>query len=92
MQRELTIYVISDSIGETGELIASAAVRQFTESYEIKRYPYIVSEDQIKNIFDEAEVGKSLIIYTTVSEKFRPRPQNLDWENIQLFLKKLEIL
>ncbi len=71
MHRKLTIYVISDSIGETGELIASAAVRQFTESYEIKRYPYIVSEDQIKNIFDEAEVGKSLIIYTTVSEKTR---------------------
>lgn len=71
MQRELTIYVISDSIGETGELIASAAVRQFTENYEIKRYPYIVSEDQIRGIFDEAEVGKSLIIYTTVSEKTR---------------------
>ena len=71
MDRKLTIYVISDSIGETGELIARAAVRQFTENYEIKRYPFIVSEDQIKDIFDEAEVGKSLIIYTTVSEKTR---------------------
>ncbi|OLS03364.1 pyruvate, water dikinase regulatory protein [Tissierella creatinophila] len=71
MERKLTIYVISDSIGETGELIARAAVRQFTENYEIKRYPYIVSENQIKGIFDEAEVGKSLIIYTTVSEKTR---------------------
>nr|WP_300002227.1 pyruvate, water dikinase regulatory protein [Tissierella sp.] len=71
MDRKLAIYVISDSIGETGELIARAAVRQFTEDYEIKRYPYIVSEDQIKDIFDEAEIGKSLIIYTTVSEKTR---------------------
>lgn len=71
MQRELTIYVISDSIGETGELIASAAVRQFTENYEIRRYPYMISEDQIRAIFEQAEVGRSLIIYTTVSEKTR---------------------
>lgn len=69
MERKLTIYVISDSIGETGELIARAAVRQFTEDYEIRRYPFIVSEEQIKEVFDEAEVDKSLIIYTTVSER-----------------------
>ena len=68
---KLTVYVISDSIGETGELIARAAVRQFTENYEVKRYPYIVSEEQIKEVFDEAEVDRSLIIYTTVSEKTR---------------------
>lgn len=71
MEDKLTIYVISDSIGETGELIARAAVRQFTDAYDIKRYPYIVSEDQIRGIFDEAEAGRSLIIYTTVSEKTR---------------------
>src|SRR5690606_22891959 len=71
MDIKLTIYVVSDSIGETGELIARAAVRQFTENYEIKRYPFIVSEEQIKGVFDEAEAGKSLIIYTTVSERTR---------------------
>lgn len=71
MEKKLTIYVISDSIGETGELIARAAVRQFTEDYEIKRYPFVVSEEQIKEVFDEAESGRSLIIYTTVSEKTR---------------------
>lgn len=71
MDEKLTIYVISDSIGETGEVIARAAVRQFTEDYEIIRYPYIVNEDQIRGIFDVAESGRSLIIYTTVSEKTR---------------------
>ncbi len=71
MQNKLIVYVISDSIGETGELIARASVRQFTEDYEIKRYPYIINEEQIKEVFDEAVVGRSLIIYTTVSEKTR---------------------
>lgn len=70
MNKLMTIYVISDSIGETGELIARAAIKQFTpDNYEIKRYPYIVGEEQIKDIFEEAESGNSMIVYTTVSER-----------------------
>ena len=66
----ITIYVISDSIGETGELIARAAIRQFRpERYEIRRYPYVVTNEEIKEIFEEAETGLSLVLYTTVSEK-----------------------
>ena len=37
----LKIYIISDSIGETGEQIAKASIRQFeVDDYEIKRFPY----------------------------------------------------
>ncbi|MDR7870164.1 MAG: pyruvate, water dikinase regulatory protein [Tissierellaceae bacterium] len=72
MEPQIIIYVLSDSIGETGELIAKAAVRQFIPSnFEIKRYPYIVGEDQIKEIFEDAKNYKSIIIYTTVSERNR---------------------
>lgn len=72
MDSKITIYVISDSIGETGELIARAAIKQFIpDSYEIRRYAYIEREEQLKEIFDEAKLSKSLIIYTTVSEKTR---------------------
>lgn len=72
MEPQITIYVMSDSIGETGELIAKAAVRQFIPSnFQIKRYPYIVGEDQIKGIFDDARKRDSIIIYTTVSEHNR---------------------
>lgn len=72
MDTDITIYVISDSIGETGELIASAAVRQFiSKNYRIKKYPYIVSKSQIEEIFQDAILGKSMIIYTTVSEETR---------------------
>lgn len=72
MDRPLTIYVISDSIGETGEQIAKAAVRQFVPAgFDIRRFPYITGKEQIKEIFNEAIKDNSLIIYTTVSEETR---------------------
>ncbi len=72
MEKLITIYVVSDSIGETGELIARAAVRQFIpKGFEIRRYPFIVGEDQIKDIFKDAATRKSMVVYTTVSEKNR---------------------
>lgn len=66
----LTIYVISDSIGETGELIARAAIKQFdVNDYQVRRFPYVVTNKEIAEIFDEAEEGLSIVIYTTVSEE-----------------------
>jgi regulator of PEP synthase PpsR (kinase-PPPase family) len=70
MSKDITIYVISDSIGETGELIGRAAIRQFiSEKFEIRRYPYVASEEQIRDIFHEAMQGISIILYTTVQVK-----------------------
>ena len=67
MNKTLILYVLSDSIGETGELIARAAAKQFiTESYEIRKYPFISDEKEIREIFDEAVTGGSIFLYTTV--------------------------
>lgn len=72
MEDHIKLYAISDSIGETGELIARAAIKQFiAEKYEIRRYPYIETEKQIYEVFDDARLYKSIIIYTTVSENNR---------------------
>lgn len=72
MEDYIKLYAVSDSIGETGELIARAAIKQFIpDKYEIKRYPYIETEKQILEIFDDAKLSKSIIIYTTVSEENR---------------------
>ncbi|WP_308534172.1 pyruvate, water dikinase regulatory protein [uncultured Peptoniphilus sp.] len=64
----LVIYVISDSVGETGELIAKASARQFeSENYEIRRYPYHNSIDQISPLLEEAaKLKNALIVYTNV--------------------------
>ena len=67
------IYVISDSVGETGELIAKSSVKQFESyNYEIKRYPYHNSVEQIEPILEEASKHKkSLIVYTNVVQETR---------------------
>ncbi|HSH35351.1 pyruvate, water dikinase regulatory protein [Schnuerera sp.] len=72
MDKNITIYVLSDSIGETGEQVARAAVSQFSpEKYEVRRFPYITVEEQIKEVFEEAMSEKSIIIYTIVIDKLR---------------------
>ena len=61
----LMVYVISDSIGETGELIAKASVKQFdTTEFMIKRFPYTNTVDQIKPLLEEAaQHKKALVVY-----------------------------
>lgn len=64
---DITIFVLSDSIGETGTKLARACVAQFPNCvYEIKRYPYIISKDQILDAINEAREVPSVIIYSTV--------------------------
>ena len=72
MDKNIIIYVLSDSIGETGEQVARAAISQFNpEKYEIRRFPYITDEDQIIEVLEEAKNERSVIIYTIVIEKLR---------------------
>lgn len=78
----LTVYVLSDSIGETGELIAKAAAKQFiTENYEIKKYPFMDDKDGIRDIFKEAVSGESLFIYTTVLSEIKDLIDSLGEEH-----------
>ncbi|WDV44514.1 kinase/pyrophosphorylase [Clostridiaceae bacterium M8S5] len=67
MKSNIVVYVLSDSIGETGEQVAKAAMSQFnTGNYEIRRFPYITDEEQIKEIVDEAKHEKCIILFTIV--------------------------
>ena len=69
----LMVYVISDSIGETGELIAKASVKQFdTTEFMIKRFPYTNTVDHIKPLLEEAaQHKKALVVYTNVDAETR---------------------
>lgn len=66
-----TIYIISDSLGDTGENVVKAAVSQFDiGSYEIKKIPYIMELADLKSILDETKGNSSCIIfYTLVDQK-----------------------
>ena len=66
------IFVISDSIGETAELVARAAASQFNfDSKDIKRISYVTDKQAIDNIIEDAADYHSVIVYTLLSEELR---------------------
>lgn len=65
------LYAISDSIGETAQQVAKAAISQFDikeESYDIKRFPYVSSKEVLLEILKSAKNENAIIVYTLVSE------------------------
>ncbi len=67
-----TIFLISDSTGETAEYITSAALSQFSKAETfIVRRRYIRTEEQIEDVMKEAKPKHALLIFTFVSENLR---------------------
>ena len=67
MAEEIVIYVVSDSIGETGDQVIKAALSQFgRNNWDIRRFPYITEEEQIIEIINEARNERSFIVFTVV--------------------------
>ena len=61
------IYIISDSSGETAELVARAAASQFNHGgVDIRRVPYVSEPNEIPEIMEEASEFNSIIAYTVV--------------------------
>lgn len=66
------IYVVSDSVGETAELVTKAAVSQFINSnVTIKRIPYIETPEDIDDVISLAKLNQAIIAYTLVRPKDR---------------------
>ncbi len=69
----MIVYVLSDSIGETGMTLARSVISQFSfPNLEMKRFPFISNEQTIKYNIDmlyEEQDPMKLIIYTLVSPK-----------------------
>ncbi|NLY86415.1 MAG: kinase/pyrophosphorylase [Tissierellia bacterium] len=81
MKNSLTVYVLSDSIGETGELLARAALSQFNSvKYHVRRFPFITEEEQIIEVFNEARKEPSVIIFTIVIERLKKFIEDLGRE------------
>lgn len=61
------MYVISDSLGETGEFVGRAAASQFnSEHVEVKKIPFVSDKSLIDEIVDEASKGNNIIAFTLV--------------------------
>lgn len=69
----MRIFVVSDSTGETADLVCKAALSQFHGlNYEIERFPHIVKEEHVDEVLDTAvKEGAPLIVYTFASSKLR---------------------
>ncbi|MGM9927631.1 MAG: pyruvate, water dikinase regulatory protein [Bacillus sp. (in: firmicutes)] len=66
------IYVVSDSVGETAELVTKAAVSQFLNAkVTIKRIPYIENSEHIDEVISLAKLNNAIIVYTLVRPKDR---------------------
>ena len=72
MNGDITIYVLSDSVGETGEQMTKAAISQFNSgNYSIKTFPFITSKEQIMEIIKAASKIPSVVVYTLVVEDLK---------------------
>ncbi|WP_017753865.1 pyruvate, water dikinase regulatory protein [Calidifontibacillus oryziterrae] len=61
------VYVVSDSIGETAELVVKAVATQFNGGYvEIKRHAHVEDFEDIERIVELARNSRSIIAYTIV--------------------------
>lgn len=72
LRNNAVVYVLSDSIGETGQQVAKAAISQFDAGkYETRRFPYITEKEQIRDILEEARAENVVIAYTIVIDELK---------------------
>ncbi|MFZ2270943.1 MAG: kinase/pyrophosphorylase, partial [Trichococcus flocculiformis] len=59
------IYLVSDSVGETADVVIRSALYQFeTENYQLKKYSYVQTTEEIDDICAKAaEDEKAMIFY-----------------------------
>ena len=68
----LTIFAVSDSIGETANQVAVAVASQFKGDVEVKRIPYVKSLDDVEEVISSVEqCEKAMIISTIITVNVR---------------------
>jgi len=60
------IYAVSDSIGETSELVARATASQFSGKIDVKRIPYMKSHEDVDSLIDKIEDYSKVMIISTI--------------------------
>lgn len=73
-----TVYILSDSIGETGELVVRAAASQFAGArIDLKRKPNLSSAQEVEEALQEAAQLGAVVVYTLVRQDLRECLQTL---------------
>lgn len=74
VEHPLKVFIISDSVGETGEHVAKAAISQFRpmlQQVDLRKFAHIDTVEHVKNIVKIAKEQHALIIYTLVRQEMR---------------------
>ncbi|OAH56043.1 MULTISPECIES: pyruvate, water dikinase regulatory protein [Bacillaceae] len=80
------IYIVSDSVGETAELVTKAALSQFSGPAVIKRFPYVEDLSHIDEVVSLATEDQGIIVYTLVKPEIRQyMVETAEAENIKIF-------
>lgn len=71
-KRKPTVYVVSDSIGETAEFVVKAVASQFNSGHvDIKRVPFVNDVETVIDVVEEASLAQGMIAYTLVLPELR---------------------
>ena len=62
----LTIFAVSDSIGETANQVAMLQLSQFTEKVEVKRIPYVKALEDVEDVMKTVDECENVIIVSTI--------------------------
>ncbi|NSL50298.1 pyruvate, water dikinase regulatory protein [Calidifontibacillus erzurumensis] len=66
------VYVVSDSVGETAELVVKAAASQFQSfRINIRRIPYVEDTETLSEVVSLAKENKAIIAFTLVVPSMR---------------------
>lgn len=72
------IFVISDSVGETADLVTRAALAQYGRpGIEMRRFPMVDDAGALREVVDAARQQPTLIVYTIVVPEMRQELQRL---------------
>ncbi|HEX6593241.1 MAG TPA: pyruvate, water dikinase regulatory protein [Bacillota bacterium] len=93
----LLVYVLSDSVGETAELVIKAGLSQFNNGeYKIQRIPYIEDEQTIDETIQLAKEEGAIIGFTLVEPHLRKflneQAKKLDVEAIDIMGPMLDAM
>ena len=68
--KQLDIFILSDSLGNTAEHVAGAAIAQFkSDAFNVKKFPYIKQDTPFDYIFSEILRAPEKIILHTIVKK-----------------------
>lgn len=81
--KQLSIFILSDSLGNTAEHVAGAAIAQFqSDSFTVKKFPYIKEDTPFDYIFSEIlRAPEKIILHTIVKKELVQKISQFAGEN-----------